>query len=56
VPSDGCYNEGLAAASGEYVVVLSADDILSPGSLARATALLEAHPKVGFAYEVGATR
>ena len=44
------YNAGLAAASGEYVVVLSADDMLTPGSLARATALLDAHPSVGFAY------
>jgi glycosyltransferase involved in cell wall biosynthesis len=49
------YNEGLAAASGEYVVVLSADDILSPGSLARATALLEAYPRIGFAYGRAAT-
>lgn len=44
------YNEGLAAAKGDYVVLLSADDMLTPGSLARATALLEAHPNVGFAY------
>jgi hypothetical protein len=44
------YNEGLAAVSGEYVVVLSADDLLTPGSLSRATALLDAHPTVGFAY------
>jgi GT2 family glycosyltransferase len=44
------YNEGLEAASGEYVVLLSADDRLAPGSLSRATALLSAHPEVGFAY------
>lgn len=44
------YNEGLAATSGEYVVVLSADDLLTPGSLARATALLDVHPGMGFAY------
>jgi len=49
------FNEGLAAGSGEYVVVLSADDLLTPGSLARATALLEAHPNVGFAYGRTAT-
>ncbi len=47
------YNEGLATASGDYLVLLSADDVLTPGSLARAAALLEAHPNVGFAY--GAT-
>jgi glycosyltransferase involved in cell wall biosynthesis len=44
------YNEGLAAAVGEYFVLLSADDYLAPGSFARATALLDTHPSVGFAY------
>ena len=44
------YNDGLEAASGEYLVLLSADDLLAPGSLARAAALLEAHPAVGFVY------
>jgi hypothetical protein len=32
------------------VVLLSADDALAPGSLARSTALLEAHPDVGLVY------
>jgi glycosyltransferase involved in cell wall biosynthesis len=44
------YNEGLEQANGAYVVLLSADDALTPGSLARATALLEAHPSVGLVY------
>jgi glycosyltransferase involved in cell wall biosynthesis len=44
------YNEGLAWAAGAYTVLLSADDLLAPGSLRRATALLEAHPAVGFVY------
>jgi hypothetical protein len=44
------YNEGLDAAQGDYVVLLSADDLLAPGSLARSAALLEANPEVGFAY------
>lgn len=43
-------NEGLRAVSGEYLVKLDADDLLSPGCLARAIALLEAHPRVGFVY------
>ena len=43
-------NEGLRQVSTEYVVKLDADDLLAPGALARATALLEAHPGVGFAY------
>jgi glycosyltransferase involved in cell wall biosynthesis len=44
------FNEGIASAEGEYLVLLSADDLLAPGSLARATALLDAHPSVGFVY------
>ena len=44
------YNDGLEAARGDYLVLLSADDLLAPGSLARAAALLEANPEVGFAY------
>ncbi|MEU5940868.1 glycosyltransferase [Micromonospora sp. NPDC047548] len=44
------YNEGLAVAEGEFVVLLSADDLLSPGSLARSVALLQAHPEVGMVY------
>lgn len=44
------FNEGIGAAEGDYVVLLSADDRLTDGSLGRATALLEAHPDVGFAY------
>jgi hypothetical protein len=43
-------NEALALVTSEYVVKLDADDLLAPGSLARATALLEAHPEVGFVY------
>jgi glycosyltransferase involved in cell wall biosynthesis len=45
------YNEGLLEwARAEYSVLLSADDLLAPGALARATALLDAHPEVGLAY------
>jgi len=44
------YNEGLLQARGDYCALLSADDALTPGALARATALLEAEPGVGFAY------
>jgi hypothetical protein len=44
------FNDGLAEATGEYVVLLSADDLLTPGSLQRATALLDAYPSVGLAY------
>jgi glycosyltransferase involved in cell wall biosynthesis len=44
------YNEGLAWADGDYLLLLSADDYLTPGSLARATALMDEHPHVGLVY------
>ncbi|GAA4974493.1 glycosyltransferase family 2 protein [Actinoplanes utahensis] len=45
------YNEGLLEwADGDYTVLLSADDLLTPGALTRAVALLDANPNVGFAY------
>lgn len=43
-------NEALQKVNGDYIVKLDADDTLTPGSLARATALLETHPTVGFVY------
>lgn len=44
------YNLGFSKVTGDYVLLLSADDMLTSGALARATALLEARPSVGFAY------
>jgi glycosyltransferase involved in cell wall biosynthesis len=45
------YNEGLLEwADGDYCVLLSADDRLTPGALQRATDLLDAHTDVGFVY------
>jgi glycosyltransferase involved in cell wall biosynthesis len=44
------YNTGLAQVDSDYVVLLSADDQLAPSALARATALMEAHPRVGLVY------
>jgi glycosyltransferase involved in cell wall biosynthesis len=44
------YNEGLSMVKGDYVVLLSADDLLTPGALKRATDLMSAHPRVGFVY------
>lgn len=44
------YNDGLSQVCGDYVVLLSADDALVTGSLARAVALLQAHPRVGLVY------
>jgi hypothetical protein len=44
------YNEGLMLASSDYLVLLSADDLLTPGALRRATDLMDRHPSVGFVY------
>lgn len=44
------YNEGLEWADGDYTVVLSADDLLVAGALARASQLMDRHPNVGFVY------
>lgn len=44
------YNEGLFQVVGDYVVLLSADDLLAPGSLRRAVTLMEANPGVGLVY------
>jgi glycosyl transferase family 2 len=44
-------NEGLEwAADSDYVVLLSADDFLTPGSLRRAVSVMEKRPSVGFVY------
>jgi glycosyltransferase involved in cell wall biosynthesis len=44
------YNEGLALATGDYTALISADDLLTPGALRRAQAILDAHPEVGMVY------
>jgi hypothetical protein len=45
------YNEGLLQwACADYSVMLSADDALTPGSLARAVGLMERHSDVGMVY------
>jgi glycosyltransferase involved in cell wall biosynthesis len=44
------YNDGLSEARGDYVVLLSADDMLAPNSLRRAVDFLESEPSIGFVY------
>ncbi|HEY5333490.1 MAG TPA: glycosyltransferase family A protein [Solirubrobacterales bacterium] len=44
-------NEGLGwADDADYVVVISADDRLAPGALARSVKVMSEHPSVGMAY------
>jgi len=44
------FNRGLAEATGEFLVRLDADDVLTPGSLQRAVAVMQAFPQVGLVY------
>lgn len=44
------FNRGLSQADSDYVVLISADDLLAPGSLQRAAALMEALPQTGLVY------
>src|SRR4051812_1711801 len=44
------YNEALAEVTGDYCMILSADDVLTPGALSRATRVMDRHPEVGLAY------
>jgi glycosyltransferase involved in cell wall biosynthesis len=47
----GTANEGLQwAEDSDYVVLLSADDMLTPGALERAVTVMESHPEVGMVY------
>src|SRR3954466_1183486 len=44
------YNGGLEWATGDYTVLLSADDLLTPGALARSTGVMDSNPSIGMAY------
>ncbi|WP_029351183.1 glycosyltransferase family A protein [Bosea sp. 117] len=44
------FNEGIAWASADYFLILCADDLLAPGALARATAIMGRHPNVHLTY------
>jgi GT2 family glycosyltransferase len=45
---NGCRNEGLAAATGEYVIFLDDDDLLSPRCLESRVALMRTHRDLDF--------
>ena len=44
------YNDGLERVETEFVTLVSADDIVAPGALSRATDLMRAYPRVGLVY------
>ncbi|MBR0659891.1 glycosyltransferase [Neoroseomonas oryzicola] len=44
------FNTGVDWASGTYMMILCADDLLAPGSLRRAAEILDRHPGAAFAY------
>lgn len=44
------YNEGIDWASSDYFLILDADDLLAPGSLLRATTVMEEHPDVSLTH------
>ncbi len=44
------YNEGIDRVSSDYLLLLSADDLLAQGALARSISLLEANPCLSFVY------
>jgi Glycosyl transferase family 2 len=44
------FNDGLDLVSGEFLVRLDADDMITPGALLRAVALARAYPSVGLVY------
>jgi hypothetical protein len=44
------YNDGLTRARHDYVLLLSADDLLAPGALVRATSIMQRYPSVGLVY------
>ena len=46
----GCYNAGLDWASADYIFLLDADDLLTPGSLERGVAIMEQNNNIAFSY------
>jgi len=44
------YNEGIDWVEADYMLLLSADDLIAPGALRRAIDLMEAHPRMAFVH------
>jgi glycosyltransferase involved in cell wall biosynthesis len=47
------YNQGIAWASGDYFLLLSADDLLAPGALERAADVMDADSSIALTYGKG---
>lgn len=48
------FNEGIDLATADYFMILCADDLLTPGCLARAISAMETYPALSFVYGEGA--
>lgn len=46
----GTFNRGVSQVDSDYMLLISADDMVAPGALTRAAALMEAYPTVGLVY------
>jgi glycosyltransferase involved in cell wall biosynthesis len=46
----GARNAGIEASCGEYILPVDADDLLAPDYVAKAVAVLDAHPSAGVCY------
>lgn len=46
----GTFNRGIQQVDSDYMLLISADDMVAPGALTRAAALMDAHPSVGLVY------
>lgn len=46
----GTFNRGIAQVDSDYMLLISADDMVAPGALTRAAAFMEARPSVGLVY------
>lgn len=44
------YNEGIEWAASDYFLLLSADDLLLPGAIERAAAVMDSNPSIGLTY------
>lgn len=44
------FNQGVDWATSEYMIILCADDLLTPGALDRAVSIMERNPSIAFAY------